>query len=308
MRVKDVIPKYLQEMKILNRSPYTIRTTKYNLLDLARFLEEEQVHDIEQLIAGIMEEYQQDLAFRLTARGKLLALRSQERRLCCAKGFTRFLHEKDYLVSDPGASVKLPRQPKPLPRAILTDSDIKRMLAVADMRTNSGYRNRIILELLYDTGIRRLELARIKIHDLDLQTGYIHIQGKGSKERVVPVCKRVCDLVHNYIVAVRPEILQGKDHGYLILNRWGGKMDPNGIWAVVKRCAHLARIRKNVSTHTFRHTCATHMLQNGAPIRHIQELLGHESLESTQIYTRVTINDLKQVHAKYHPSERMVIR
>jgi len=307
MKVKDGVPRYLQELKVLNRSPYTIRTTKYNLLDLARFLEEEQVHDIEQLTAGIMEEYQQDLAFRLTASGKLLALRSQERRLCCAKGFTRFLHEKDYLVSDPGAGVQLPRQPKPLPRAILTDSDIKRMLAVADMRTNSGYRNRIILELLYDTGIRRLELARIKIHDLDLQSGYIHIQGKGSKERVVPVCKRVCDLVHNYIVAVRPELLQGKDHGYLILNRWGGKMDPNGIWAVVKRCAHLARIRKNVSTHTIRHTCATHMLQNGAPIRHIQELLGHESLESTQIYTRVTINDLKQVHAKYHPSERMAM-
>lgn len=306
MKTRQLIPLYLQEMKILNRSPYTIRITRYNLLDLVRFLEEEGVHGIEQLTAGIMTEYQHDLAFRLTTKGKLLALRSQEKRLCCAKGFTRFLYEKDYLVSDPGADLKLPKQPKRLPKTILTDKDIKGMLAAADMRTNPGYRNRIILELLYDTGIRRLELAKIKIHDLDLKTGYIHIQGKGSKDRVVPVCKRVCDLLHNYIVVVRPELLQGKDDGYLILNRWGGKMDPNGIWAVVKRCAHLARIKKNVSTHTFRHTCATHMLQNGAPVRHIQELLGHESLESTQIYTHVTINDLKQIHARCHPGETMM--
>ena len=104
---------------------------------------------------------------------------------------------------------------------------------------------------------------------------------------------------------VRPEFLQGKDTGPLILNRWGQKMDPNSIWAVVKRCAYLAGIRKTVSTHTFRHTCATHMLKNGAPVRHLQEMLGHESLESTQLYTRVTINDLKKIHAKYHPSESL---
>ena len=174
-----------------------------------------------------------------------------------------------------------------------------------NIRTNKGYRNRIVLEILYDTAIRRSELSGIKINHLDLNAGFIHIRGKGDKDRVVPLSKRVCRLVENYNMMVRPEFLQGKDTGHLILNRWGRKMDPNSIWAVVKRCAYLAGIRKTVSTHTFRHTCATHMLKNGAPVRHLQEMLGHESLESTQLYTRVTINDLKKIHAKYHPSESL---
>ncbi|MBL0382487.1 MAG: tyrosine-type recombinase/integrase [Desulfofustis sp. PB-SRB1] len=96
---------------------------------------------------------------------------------------------------------------------------------------------------------------------------------------------------------------RGKETGYLVLNRWGTKMTPTAVWAIVKKAAHQAKITKNVTTHTFRHTCATHMLKNGAPIRHIQEMLGHASLESTQIYTRVTINDLKEIHARYHPGE-----
>jgi integrase/recombinase XerD len=201
--------------------------------------------------------------------------------------------------------VRLPKKPKKLPKAILSKGEIKKLMAASDTRTNRGYRNRVILEILYDTAIRRLELRDIKLTDLDLNGGYILIHGKGNKERVVPLSKKVCDLVRNYIMAVRPFFLNGDDPGYLILNRWGQKMDPNGVWAVVRRCVRLSGIKKNVSTHTMRHTCATHMLKNGAPVRHIQEMLGHESLESTQIYTKVTINDLKEIHAKYHPSENM---
>ncbi len=104
---------------------------------------------------------------------------------------------------------------------------------------------------------------------------------------------------------VRPQLLHGKDDGSLIPNRWGSEMTPLSVWSIVKRCVFLAGIKKNISTHTFRHSCATHMLKAGAPIRYIQELLGHESLESTQIYTKVTINDLKEIHAKYHPGEKL---
>lgn len=303
MKITKLIPIYLKELKVLNRSYYTIRGTKYNLLDFVRFLEKEKVWDIEELNSDVMAEYQQELAFCLTAKGTLLALRSQEKRLSAVKGFTRFLKQKDYLVSDPGETIRLPRQPRRLPRVILSIKEVKQLLNAQDMRTNHGYRNRIVLEILYDTAIRRLEMTYIKLNDLDLSSGYIRINGKGGKDRVVPVSQRVCDLVKNYILGVRPSFLQGDDPGYLILNRWGGKMDPNGIWQIVKRCAYLAGIKKNVTTHTFRHTCATHMLKNGAPVRHIQEMLGHESLESTQIYTRVTINDLKKIHTQYHPLE-----
>ena len=306
MKVKALMPAYLRHLKTLGRSPWTIRMTRFTLNDFIRFLQSEKIEHIEQLTYDVMLEYQQEQAFRLTAKGTLLSLRTQEKRLSTAKGFTRFLKEQDYLVADPGERIRLPRKPKRLPRVILTANEIKKLMAACDMRTNNGYRNRIVIEILYDTAMRRLELANVKIADLDLAHGYVMIKsGKGDKDRVVPVSSRVCKLTQTFIVGVRPHYVGDDDPGHLILNRWGTKMDPNGIWQIVKRCARLAGIKKNVTTHTFRHTCATHMLKNGAPIRHLQEMLGHESLESTQVYTRVTINDLKQIHAKYHPSEQI---
>lgn len=304
MTIRELIPIYLKHLKTLGRSHYTIRGAKYGLMNLVAFLEEEKAPCLEDLNSDVLYEYQQDLAFRLTAKGKLLSLRTQGQALSVVKAFTRFLKEQDYLVRDPGKTIKLPQKPKRLPKVILSGNEIRKLMDAPNIRTNRGYRNRIVLEILYDTAIRRSELSDIKINNLDLNAGFIHVRGKGDKDRVVPLSKRVCRLVENYIMMVRPDFLRGKDSGHLILNRWGQKMDPNSIWAVVKRCVYLAGIRKTVSTHTFRHTCATHMLKNGAPVRHLQEMLGHESLESTQLYTRVTINDLKKIHAKYHPGEK----
>lgn len=305
MKIADLIPDYLCHLKALGRSVRTIQGAGYDLRPFRRFLEQERVFDLDQLSADVMAEYQQELAFKLSVRGSLLSLRSQGQLLSAAKDLTRFLKQKDYLLNDPGESIKLPRKPRTLPRAILTPEQVKQLLDAPDMQTNAGYRNRVIIEILYDTAIRRSELVAICLQDLDLITGFIRIQGKGGKERVVPLSQKVGALVRNYILAVRPAYVQGADPGYLILNRWGKPMAGNGIWEVVKKCAGLAGITKNVTPHGLRHSCATHMLKNGAPVRHLQQMLGHESLESTQIYTHVTINDLKQIHAKYHPSETL---
>lgn len=303
MTIQELIPLYLKHLKTLRRSFYTIKGARSGLKNFCRFLEEERISTIEELTLDVLEEYQEDLAFRVTNKGTLLASRTQAQLLGVVKSFTRFLKAKDYLLHDPGEAIKLPKKPKRLPRVILNTNEVKKLIEAPDARTNRGYRNRIILEILYDTAIRRSELANLKVCDLDLASGYSKVNGKGNKDRVVPLSSRVCDLVRNYILMVRPSFLNGDDPGYLILNRWGHKMDVNGIWAVVKRCTKQANLKKNVSTHTFRHACATHMLKNGAPVRHLQEMLGHESLESTQIYTKVTINDLKEIHSKYHPSE-----
>ncbi len=309
MMIKALIPKYLTELKVLNRSPLTIRSSRYSLLDLERFLKEMKVYGIEQLHRDVLTEYQQDLAFRLTAKGKLLSPQSQTNYLKATRGFTRFIYENDYLARDPGIEIRSPKTPKRLPRAILDQSEIKRMFSSCNMQTNLSFRDRIILEVLYDTGVRASELLNIKTSALDLDGGYISIQsGKGDKDRVVPVSSRVCSLIRDYLLVIRPAMLRGKDEGCFILNRTGKQMGVSGLWLVIKRCSQQAKIKKNITTHTFRHTCASHMLTNGAPIRHIQELLGHESLESTQIYTRVTINDLKAVHAKYHPGESLPAR
>jgi integrase/recombinase XerD len=305
MKIEQATIEYLNHLKALGRSKHTIKGAKYDLRRLVKFLQDEKVLYIEDLTAEVLADYQQELCFCLTAKGKPLSIRTQAQRMGMIKGFTRYLKECDYLLHDPAEAIQLPKKPKRLPRVILSAKEVKKLLSVCDMRTNKGYRNRIILELLYDTAIRRAEVANIRLADLDLNAGYILIHGKGDKDRVVPMSQRVCGLVQNYILMVRPNFVSNEDPGHLVLNRWGQKMDPNAVWAVVKRCAHLAGIRKNTTTHTFRHTCATHMLKNGAPVRHLQEMLGHESLESTQIYTHVTINDLKQIHAKFHPSETL---
>jgi integrase/recombinase XerD len=309
MKIINLVTLYLKHLAILGRSPLTIRAAKYGLRTFYTFLEEEKIIHVEGLCPEIMAEYQQELAFRLTSKGTPLAARSQAQLLAVAKNFTRYLKEEEYLLRDPSAKIKLPKKPRRLPRVILSFSELKQLMTGPDIQSNQGYRNRIVLEVLYDTGIRRAEVANIKLRDLDLDGGYIHIRsGKGDKDRVVPLSSRVCNLVRSYLHSVRPAYLQGKDEGFFILNRWGEQMNAHGVWAVVKRCANQAGIKKNISTHTFRHTCATHMMRHGAPVRHVQELLGHESLESTQIYTHVTINDLKAIHAKFHPGEAMAVR
>jgi len=305
MDVTALIPEHLKHLQARGFSAHSVVNAKGILRHFAAFLHQEGITAIEQLTLEVIEEYQQEIAFAFTAKGKPLAVRTQEKRLCTIKGFTRFLKEHDYLVHDPGALLKLPKKPKLLPRSILNEPDVKKLIAAPDSHTNRGYRNRVILELLYDTGIRRAEIADIRLPDIDLDGGFVLVRGKGNKERVVPVSAKVCGLLRNYILAVRPCFLKGDDTGCLIMNRWGDKMHGQGIWEIVRSCAGLSKLKTRVTPHTLRHTCATHMLRNGAPVRHIQEMLGHESLETTQIYTHVTINDLKEVHSKYHPSERI---
>lgn len=305
MKISEAIPLYLKYLTVLARSPYTITNARNILKRFIHYLEGEHLYDIEDLNREVMDDYAQEQAFSLTAKGKPFSIRYQVKTLGTIKGFTRFLKEKDYLVFDPSSGLKLPKEPKRLPKVILDRSEIKRLLKAPDMRTKKGYRDRVILEILYDTALRRSEIAGIRLSDLDLTAGFIRVIGKGNKERVVPLSQRVCELVSNYVTGVRPSYVRGKDTGYLWLNHKGDPLHMHAVYMMIKRYAKLAGVRKNISTHTFRHTCATHMLKNGAPIRHLQEMLGHESLVSTQIYTRVTINDLKQIHAKYHPGEEM---
>jgi integrase/recombinase XerD len=306
MKINNAIILYLKELALLNRASGTIKSVKSALNHLLYFLEAEHIDDIEQLTADVLADYQQELYFCLTAKGKPLAVGTQIRLLCAVRSFTRFLNNKDYLAADPGRSIVLPKMVKPLPKTILSQKEIKTLIAACDMQNRNGFRRRLIIEILYDTGIRRGELAGLKITDIDHSAGYLHIRnGKGGKDRVVPVSQRVCKLIRNYRLFIRPTFVNGDDPGYLILNKYGNQLVGNGIYSEVRLAVEQSGIKKKITTHSLRHTCATHMLKNGAPIRHIQEMLGHDSLESTQIYTRVTINDLKKAHRQYHPSEKL---
>jgi integrase/recombinase XerD len=306
MKIKPLIPQYLKELALLNRAKGTIRNIKNDLGILICFLDAEKIGHIEELTFEVLADYQQELSFRLTAKGAPLTIGSQLRLLCAVRGFARFLKDKDYLVYDPGVSIRLPKTVQRLPKVILSQKEIKTLITAQDMRCRFGYRRRLIIEILYDTGIRRSELAAVRTADIDFNAGYLHIRnGKGGKDRIVPVSSRVCKLIHDYMLFIRPMFIQDKDPGGLIVNQYGDNMAAHGIYWEVRCAVEKAGIKKNITTHSLRHSCATHMLKNGAPVRHIQELLGHASLDSTQIYTRVTINDLKAVHAKYHPGEKL---
>jgi integrase/recombinase XerD len=298
------VSEYIRHLNGQGRSRLTLKNVRSALRKFSIYLSEVGIARVDEIDRRLIEDYQQTLGYSVGKTGRPLSLRTRAQLLGVLKGFTRYLQTRNCFISDPGKGLRLPKKPKRLPRIILTSEEVRRILDTPDTNTDSGYRDRVILELLYDTAIRRAEVGSILMPHLDLEGGYFHITGKGNRQRVVPVSKRVCGMVETSIRQVRPRMLKGQDCGYLILNRFGRRMDPNGIWAVAKRHASRSGVKKNVSTHTFRHTCATHMMNNGAPVRHIQELLGHESLESTQIYTRVTINDLKEAHRKYHPGNR----
>jgi len=182
---------------------------------------------------------------------------------------------------------------------------VKKVLHAPDTKTVLGYRNGTILEVHYSTGIRKEELNNLLLIDVDYEYGIIRLnQGKGKKDRVVPQGRIACRYLENYITAVRPSLIKDPYNNYLFLSLRGNRLSKNMVWEIVKSYAKKAASKKNISPHTFRHTCATLMLRNRANIRHIQDLLGHTSLDSTQVYASVSIVDLKEVHARCHPRER----
>ena len=205
----------------------------------------------------------------------------------------------------PSKRIPNPRKPQQLPKSILDELEVERILALPDMQTARGYRDRVILEVLYSSGIRREETAHLRLEDVDTQHGFLIVrEGKNRKHRAVPIGASVCALLQTYIVGVRKDWLGADRDRHLFLNRFGRGMGPNAVWHVVHKYARAANIDRAVSTHTLRHSCATHMLRPGAPIRHLQEMLRHASIETTQVYTRVAITDLKAAHRRFHPREQ----
>jgi integrase/recombinase XerD len=270
-----------------------------------RYLAAQEITDITGVAKDTIQSYQTHLYEEINAKGRPNAAASQNNMLKAVKSFFAFLHEQGFIVSDPAKDVSYARLPRRLPRSVLTSTEMKKLLHTPDTRTLLGYRDRAILEVLYSSGIRKEEINNLLVQDADYMSGLLRINaGKGDKDRVVPIGKIACRYVENYLAAVRPVLLKDPRVSYLFLSLKGGRLSKNMVWQIVKRYAASAKIKKTVSPHTFRHTCATLMLRNRANIRHIQEMLGHASLTSTQVYTSLSITDLKEVHAKCHPREK----
>lgn len=207
------------------------------------------------------------------------------------------------MPGDPSRDLEVPRVPRRLPRWVPSVADVQRVLAQPDTTTPSGVRDRTILEILYSTAVRRMELVRLHEFDVDLQGGVVWVRGgKGGRDRIVPLGTRAAKWVSAYLSKVRPRLLGTERATELFLTDYGEPFRKNRLGDLVKRYLLNARLRAPGSCHVFRHACATHMLENGADIRFIQAMLGHADLSTTQIYTRVSIVKLKEVHEITHPA------
>lgn len=222
------------------------------------------------------------------------------RRLAALKSFYQFLVRERLLEKDPTANLESPKLEKRLPR-VLTIKEIELLLKQPDAVSSAGQRDRAMLELLYATGIRVSELVSLNLNDVNLEMGYVRCFGKGSKERIVPLGSLAQRSVGEYLGRGRADLVNDDQEQALFVNHHGRRLTRQGFWKIVKKYGADAKIEKDITPHTLRHSFATHLLENGADLRSVQEMLGHADISTTQIYTHITKGRLKEVYAKAHP-------
>ncbi len=258
--------------------------------------------------AAITEAHVSDFLATLregTADHPPLAASSAARTLVAVRGFHKFLVLEGDLPTDPAAAVSPPRPPARLPKAIGVD-EVERLLEAASVGdTPASLRDRALLEVLYGAGARISEAVGLDVDDIDTQEGVVRLFGKGSKERIVPLGSYAADALGAYLVRGRPTFaVKGKGTPAVFLNQRGGRLSRQSAWAVLRAVAERAGLGGHLSPHTLRHSFATHLLDGGADVRVVQELLGHASVTTTQIYTLVTVQRLREVYAQSHPRAR----
>jgi len=252
-----------------------------------------------------LSSYQSHL-FEMTSKktGKKLSCNSQINRLTVLKNFYRFLQQTGRIATNPAEIIVLPRHPKLIPPVLLKTREMKKLLDAPDLGNPLGFRDRTIMEVFFATGVRLSELTSSAVQDLNFEEGLIHIKhGKGQKQRLVPMGEAARNWLQEYLENVRPVLAKKSKTDAVFLNRFARRMDKNGWQKKLAQYVSSAGIKKSFTTHCFRHQLATSMLERGADTRHIQEILGHETLKTTQRYLHVVKAELKRIHAKSHPRE-----
>ncbi|MCP5008268.1 MAG: site-specific tyrosine recombinase XerD [Planctomycetes bacterium] len=275
-------------------SENTIKGYKSDLRNFFNFLTNSNIHSYRDIRTSMVISYIE----KEKERG--LSENSISRSLVTVKMFYKYMVMEGALDKNPMSSVSAPRLTKYLPDTLHYQS-IGKLLSAPNCTTKLGIRDIAILELMYATGARVSEVASIKVEWLSLDYGYVKCQGKGSKQRIVPLGHEAIQSVKRYLQTVRPVLIKDKDIDAVFLSRTGRKLRRENIWYLVKKYATHAGIRANISPHTLRHSFATHMLEGGADLRSVQEMLGHANVSTTQIYTHINKRYLKTIHQKYHP-------
>lgn len=305
MTFDELARRYLAYLELRSFAERTRVTRASALRLLFRFFAETKVPDAQAVTAAVLRDFQRWHHYEPTNRGAARSVRYQNRVLTTVRGFFRFLYAEGLTAHNPAAELEYAREPQSLPRNILTPQEARRVIEAPDTTTVLGYRDRAILETLYATGIRKNELMQLMLADVRLEEELLRINaGKGGKDRVVPLTRVACSFLETYIKAVRPQLLGKKKSERLFLSLRGRPIARNTLGSVVEKYAARARIKKRVTCHLWRHSCATHLLQNKANLRHVQEILGHRSLATTERYLHLTITELKEAHRRFHPREK----
>ena len=313
--IRRLIAQFKEHLEIQHYARRSVGGYVDRLKPLVAFLDGEEGGDIRGVTRDVLHRYQVHVFEHRGKDGRPWGLLTQSHFLTAARVFFRYLVKRGTLMSDPSSVLELPKQRDPLPRGILTKGEARRLLNAPDLDTPQGLRDKAVLELFYATGIRCMELASLTPLDVDLSNQEVRVRcGKGGKERVVPMGGVAAGYVGEYVRGGRPHYLKRRDalgvteeeRDLLFMGETGKPLSSMVVSELVRKYAGKAGIGKRVTSHGLRHTCATHMLKGGASLRHIQEMLGHGSLETTQIYTHVTVTDLKREHRRTHPRERVV--
>jgi integrase/recombinase XerD len=297
---------YLDWIATHNFSPDTVASRREYLGYFHTWCRERGLESPIEITRPILERYQRWLFHYRKHNGQPLGFRTQATRLAALKGLFQWLARHNHLLHNPASELVLPRIEHRLPKYVLTAAEAEQVLQQPDTNQAAGLRDRAILETFYSTGMRRMELANLKVYDPDAERGTVMIrQGKGKKDRTIPIGEPALAWIAKYLADARAQLLTGSDGGTLFLNDMGQPYERRQLTGLVRRYLIASEIGKIGGCHLFRHTVATLMLENGADIKVIQQLLGHVKITTTEIYTHVAINLLKQVYSATHPAAHL---
>lgn len=294
---------FLEWLAVQGRSRWTIDWQGNALTYFIRWCDERGLDHLTDVTLPVLERYQRHLYHYRTAQGRPLGWGTQRQRLAVLKVFFRWAVRARHALYNPASEIEIPPRPPRLPNVVLTPEEVEALMAAPDVSTPAGLRDRALLETLYSTGLRRMEASALKLADVHLTAGVIRVrEGKGGRDRVVPIGDRAAAWLEKYLCDVRPLLTAGDDPGFVFLTDYGEGFGLHRMAPLVKRHLRRSGYQGHGACHLLRHACATHMLENGADVRFIQALLGHADLNSTQIYTRVSIRKLKEIHTATHPA------
>ena len=302
-RFYPYMQKYLEWSAITGCSQDTIKRRDSALRRFINWCDERDIKHPSQVTKPIIDRYQRHLYYYRKKDGSPLGFSSQNVMLTPIKGFFKWLTKQNYIAYNPASEIELPKKERRLPRTILTTEEIESIMSQPDIETPEGIRNRAILETFYATGIRRKELTNLAIYDVDYKRQIVFIrEGKGKQDRVIPIGERALNWIAKYQNDIRYQMESPLSGDALFLSDYGEPLNINHASKVVKDSMNKADVNYKGSCHLFRHAFATHMLENGADTRFIQAMLGHRDLNSTQIYTRVSVEKLRQIYQATHPA------